>query len=186
MLIHLENTYNPNVMKFIIDHVWIDFNWECKDFFNANKSLLARELWKIDGVVYLLFGSEFVLVSKKNDIIWDELSLVIMEVISDYLETHTKVFDDIMSDELNRQMNSKCDLSEFEKKISKVLEEKVQPSLKLHGGFVELVEFCDGVLKVRLQGACNGCYSSEATLQFGIKNLLQYYFPEIQVVENVF
>lgn len=183
MVINIISTHNPNCLKFAIDFVWLDIIWECKDEFTARKSRLAHNLWGIDGVIYLLFGMEFVLVTKDEKNSWDEISPVILEVISDYLQNHKKVFESVFEEEL-KQINKPV-LNDIEKKIDLVLKDKIQPALELHGGLVELISFKDGILKLDLQGACKNCPGSEETLKYGIKNLMQYYFPEVLEVVSL-
>lgn len=69
-------------------------------------------------------------------------------------------------------------------KVDKVLD-KIRPSLMADGGNVELVDVEDGVVKVRLTGACGGCPMSQMTLKMGIERLLKQELPEIQEVVAV-
>ena len=68
--------------------------------------------------------------------------------------------------------------------VDKVLD-KIRPSLMADGGNVELVDVEDGVVKVRLTGACSGCPMSQMTLKMGIERLLKQELPEIQEVVAV-
>lgn len=63
--------------------------------------------------------------------------------------------------------------------------DKIRPSLQADGGDVELVGIDDGVVKVRLQGACAGCPMSQMTLKNGIERLLKQELPEVTSVESV-
>ncbi len=63
--------------------------------------------------------------------------------------------------------------------------EQLRPYLQKDGGDVEFVDYEDGVLKVRLMGACRGCPYSQMTLATGIKKKLQENFPQIQEVVGV-
>lgn len=62
---------------------------------------------------------------------------------------------------------------------------KIRPSLQADGGDVELVEVKDGVVKVRLTGACSGCPMSTMTLRQGIERSLKEEVPEIKKVVAV-
>jgi Fe-S cluster biogenesis protein NfuA len=63
---------------------------------------------------------------------------------------------------------------------------QLRPSLEAHGGNVELVEVTDdGVVSVRLQGACRGCPMAQQTLKMGIEAVLKEELPEVQAVEAV-
>ena len=64
--------------------------------------------------------------------------------------------------------------------------EKIRPSLQADGGDVELVEVTpEGVVKVRLTGACAGCPMREMTLQMGIGRALKEEISEVKEVVSV-
>jgi Fe-S cluster biogenesis protein NfuA len=69
-------------------------------------------------------------------------------------------------------------------KVQSVLN-KIRPSLKADGGNVELVSVKDGVVKVKLIGACAGCPMSQMTLKMGIERLLKKEIPEVKTVVAV-
>ncbi len=70
-------------------------------------------------------------------------------------------------------------------RVQEVIEE-IRPMLQADGGDVELVEVSeDGVVKVRLTGACGGCPMSQITLSRGIESRLKASIPEVSRVESV-
>jgi len=69
--------------------------------------------------------------------------------------------------------------------VEKVIEE-IQPHLRADGGDIELVDVDDeGVVKVRLKGACLGCPMSQMTLQFGVERYLKNKIPQVKKVVTV-
>ncbi|MGD8226599.1 MAG: NifU family protein [Desulfobacteraceae bacterium] len=63
---------------------------------------------------------------------------------------------------------------------------KVRPSLQADGGDVQLVDVNEeGVVTVRLTGACGGCPMSQMTLKMGIEKILKQNVPEVSRVESV-
>ena len=62
--------------------------------------------------------------------------------------------------------------------------DKIRPMLQADGGDVELVDVKEGVVKVRLKGACAGCPMSQITLKNGIERFLKQEIPEIKSVES--
>jgi Fe-S cluster biogenesis protein NfuA len=63
---------------------------------------------------------------------------------------------------------------------------KIRPALQADGGDVELVEVGpNGVVRVRLTGACGGCPMSQLTLKMGIERILKKEVPEVTSVEAV-
>jgi len=74
----------------------------------------------------------------------------------------------------------------MKEKVEKILAE-IRPSLQMDGGDVELVEVSnDGIVKVRLTGACGGCPMSMLTLKMAIEKRLKDAIPGIKAVEQVF
>ncbi len=69
-------------------------------------------------------------------------------------------------------------------RIEKALD-KIRPALQRDGGDVELVDVIDGVVKVRLKGACGGCPMSQMTLKNGIEQVVKKEIPEVVSVESV-
>ncbi len=69
----------------------------------------------------------------------------------------------------------------MKEKVEKVLDE-LKVMLRADGGDVELVDVNDGVVKVRLQGACAACPSAQMTLKIGIEKTLREKIPEIKEV----
>ncbi|MEN8779628.1 MAG: NifU family protein [Desulfobacterales bacterium] len=62
---------------------------------------------------------------------------------------------------------------------------KIRPMLQRDGGNVELIDVEDGIVKVRLQGACAGCPMSQMTIKNGIERLLKQEIPEVKSVVSV-
>jgi Fe-S cluster biogenesis protein NfuA len=63
--------------------------------------------------------------------------------------------------------------------------DKIRPMLQADGGDVELVDVKDGIVQVRLQGACSGCPMSQMTLKNGIERIIKQEVPGIKSVESV-
>jgi Fe-S cluster biogenesis protein NfuA len=69
-------------------------------------------------------------------------------------------------------------------RIQKALD-KIRPALQADGGDVEFIDLVDGIVKVKLTGACAGCPMSMMTLKGGIEQVLKKEVPEIKGVEAV-
>ena len=62
---------------------------------------------------------------------------------------------------------------------------RIRPAVQMDGGDIELVDVVDGLVKLRLVGACAGCPSSMMTLKAGIERAIRAEVPEITGVEAV-
>lgn len=69
-------------------------------------------------------------------------------------------------------------------RVERVLE-AIRPYIQADGGDIELVDVSDGVVQIRLAGACVGCMYSMMTLQAGVERMIREEVPEIRAVEAV-
>lgn len=70
-------------------------------------------------------------------------------------------------------------------KIQEVLDKSIRPVLERDGGSIELVDVKDGMVKVKLKGACAGCPGARMTLEMVVLNAIKEKVPEITSVEAV-
>ncbi len=84
----------------------------------------------------------------------------------------------------DRSQFGSATMSTTKEDVEKALDE-MRPNLQADGGNVELVDVQDGVVKVRLTGACAGCPMSQMTLQWGVEQFLKKRIPNIRKVEAV-
>lgn len=67
----------------------------------------------------------------------------------------------------------------MEEAVRQALEDRIRPAVRLDGGDVELVGVEDGIVTVRMFGACDGCPMSPVTLRAGIERILRDEVPEV-------
>ena len=72
----------------------------------------------------------------------------------------------------------------MEEKIKEAIDE-IRPFLQRDGGDVEFVDYDNGVVKVKLQGACNGCPGAQMTLKVVIEKILKEKFSEVTEVVGI-
>ncbi len=72
----------------------------------------------------------------------------------------------------------------MKEKVSKVID-KIRPFLQRDGGDIELIDVVDGVVKVKLKGACGSCPMSTMTLKMGVEKQLKEELPEVKEVVAV-
>jgi Fe-S cluster biogenesis protein NfuA len=69
--------------------------------------------------------------------------------------------------------------------IRELISTRVRPAVMMDGGDISFEYFENGVVYLRLKGACSGCPSSTVTLKMGIENMLRHYVPEVTEVRSV-
>ena len=176
MFVQTEITPNPNSLKFIPGKVVSNsgsFEITKKD---DVKNDLIRNILSINGVEGIFLNREFISINKYDKTNWDEIKHIIISFINDYYSSGKEYIVDKDINELNEN------LSEIEKKIVQILDQKIRPAVAKDGGDIKFKEFQDGIVKVQLQGSCSGCPSSTMTLKQGVQNLLCHYIPEVKEV----
>ena len=179
MFVQTEITPNPNSLKFLPGKTVSNkgsFEITKKDETNNE---LIRNLLSVNGVEGIFLGKDFISINKYDDFSWDEIKHIAISLINDfYLSGKECVI------ERNLQENNN-ELKDIEKKIVKILDEKIRPAVAKDGGDIKFKEFKNGVVKVQLQGSCSGGPSSTMTLKQGVQNLLCHYLPEVKKVEAI-
>ena len=179
MFVQTEITPNPNSLKFLPGKTVSNFNsFEISKKEETNNELL-RNLLSINGVESIFLGKDFISINKHQNIEWEEIKHIVISLINDFYVSGKEC---IIEKTLNED---KKNLQEIEKKIVKILDEKIRPAVAKDGGDIKFKEFKDGTVKVQLQGSCSGCPSSTMTLKQGVQNLLCHYLPEVKNVEAV-
>ena len=177
MFIQTEVTPNPNSLKFLPEKEVSKIGpLEVKSKDDTNNELL-RNILSINGVTGIFLGENFLSVSKKEKINWEDLKHIIISFINDYYSNGN---NSVLAEE--KDLGENNNLTEIEKKIINLLETKIRPAVAKDGGDIKFKEFKSGVVKVQLQGSCSGCPSSTATLKQGVENLLRHYVPEVKEV----
>lgn len=179
--IYLESNPNPNSLKFVVNEILVPetMSFDFPDLESASISPLAQELFQFPFVDRVFFASNFVTVTKKEEVEWLEIQATLKDFIKQYLEAGKFII------ELNEnEAASAEEETEAVKKIKTILEEYIRPAVEQDGGAITYHSFIDGVVKVKLQGSCSGCPSSMITLKAGIENLFTRMMPgEVKSVE---
>ncbi|WP_394693337.1 NifU family protein [Hyphobacterium sp.] len=182
MFIQTEDTPNPNTMKFLPGREIAPENpREFATPEEAEASLLARELFAVDGVTGVFCGADYVSVSKDETIDWPHIKPAILGTIMDVLQSGAALFEADGGE------------AEFEpdsgpaREIKEIIDTRVRPAVARDGGDIIFKGFDEqtGIVALVMRGACAGCPSSTMTLKSGIENLLKHYVPEVREVVAV-
>jgi Fe-S cluster biogenesis protein NfuA len=181
MFIQTEPTPNPATLKFlpgqvVMPHGTADFT----DPAEAGRSPLAQALFGVDGVRGVFLGTDFVTVTRDAGIEWQVLKPAILGVIMEHLTSGRPIILEGTAAERAEE-----DDDPVVAQIKELIETRVRPAVAQDGGDIIFHGFEDGVVYLHMQGSCQGCPSSTATLKAGIENMLRYYVPEVVEVRAI-
>tara|TARA_A100001015_G_scaffold208620_1_gene233432 strand:+ start:187 stop:750 length:564 start_codon:yes stop_codon:yes gene_type:complete len=173
-------TPNPNTIKFLVDKVFfekgsIDF----PDSDKAKSSPLPKAIFKVSGIDGVMIGTNFISITKEDAAGWDTVLEPSSEIIKDMISSDNKLFDD---DLVKASNESSEDDNESITKIKQILDNEIRPAIGMDGGDCEFVGYEDGILTLKLQGACSNCPSSVMTLKMGIESRLREEVPDLKEV----
>ena len=179
MFVQTEITPNPNSLKFlpgktVSEHGSFEITKK-----NETSNELVRNLLSINGVEGVFLGKDFISVNKNDKSSWEEIKHIVVSLINDF---YSRGNECVLKKDFDQEEKN---LHEIEKKIVKILDQKIRPAVAKDGGDIRFKEFKNGIVKVQLQGSCSGCPSSTMTLKQGVQNLLCHYVPEVKQVEAI-
>jgi NFU1 iron-sulfur cluster scaffold homolog, mitochondrial len=186
--IYAEMTPNPTTMKFVANK-YLLLSGESVEFTSLQEaksySPIAEELFKFPFVKGVFIASNFITITKTDDLSWDFITMELREFMKNWLAEGKDVLVQMPEKKAVHENNPEAkvyDPSEYDDAIRSLLDEYVRPAVEGDGGAIDFMGFDNGVVTVALRGACSGCPSSTATLKGGIENLLKQHLPEVKEV----
>jgi Fe-S cluster biogenesis protein NfuA len=189
MFIETETTPNPATLKFLPgEQVMASGTREFTSPEAAAASPLAEALFSLGDVSGVLFGRDFVAVTIGEGAQWSDAKPQVLAVLLDHFVSQAPLFAAASAD---FAVPAEADDADFDEdpadadivdQIKDLIETRVRPAVANDGGDITYRGYRDGVVYLKMQGACSGCPSSSATLKNGIEALLKHYVPEVNEV----
>uniref|UniRef100_A0A3Q1F009 NFU1 iron-sulfur cluster scaffold homolog, mitochondrial n=1 Tax=Acanthochromis polyacanthus TaxID=80966 RepID=A0A3Q1F009_9TELE len=185
MFVQTQDTPNPNSMKFLPGRTVLEMG--TMNFAgprDAYCSPLARQLFRIDGVKSVFLGPDFITITKADaNMEWKVIKPDVYAAIMDFFASGLPIVNEDSKPSADTAPSDDDD--EVVAMIKELLDTRIRPTVQEDGGDVLYRGFEDGIVKLKLQGSCTSCPSSIITLKSGIQNMLQFYVPEVESVEQV-
>ncbi|TPX09942.1 uncharacterized protein E0L32_008789 [Thyridium curvatum] len=202
IFIQSESTPNADAIKFLPNHRVIppEVSSTFIEYLNPRSTIappypspLAAQLMNIDGVTSVFYGPDFITVSKAADANWAHIRPEIFSLITEAITSGQNIVnvaerkdgeagqDAAEEDSLSYNEND----SEVVGMIKELLETRIRPAIQEDGGDIEYRGFENGMVMLKLRGACRTCDSSTVTLKNGIEGMLMHYIEEVQGVTQI-
>jgi NFU1 iron-sulfur cluster scaffold homolog, mitochondrial len=189
---YAEETPNPLAMKFVLGKMPVEQGYY---FFSSLKEVqglpLLEDIFSLPGIDSVLVTPDFITITKTDQVPWTLLESILMSALQHHFDSFPLALDQM---EKNHSMQQDLwtewvpptqEIADICTDIEELIETKVRPAIEADGGMITLCGFQEGVVYIKLQGACSSCPHSEETLKGGIEQTLKYYVPEITSVELV-
>ena len=147
---------------------------------NADPLALAERIFAINGVQSIFFGADFVSVTKNDATDWSSIKAPILAAVMQHFTMGEPLFKEgqgtaAANDDL---------LDEISKQIKELIDKRVRPAVAMDGGDIVFERFEQGIVYLKMHGACSGCPSSTVTLKNGVETMLRHYVPEVLEVRQ--
>ncbi|TID20435.1 hypothetical protein CANINC_003552 [Pichia inconspicua] len=207
LFIQTQSTPNENALKFIPSGIKVlpvgnKSTIEINNMKEAiSKSELALKLLSVNdrAISSILFGPDFITVVKSSGM-WSILKPQIFAILTEHLTMGQSIFKNEFLKKLKEEnenenkideLNENEEISDEEEVIlliKELLTTRIQPAIQEDGGDIQFIRFdnLEGIVYLKLIGACKSCSSSEITLKSGIEDMLKYYIDEVKGVKQVF
>lgn len=174
-----ESTPNPAVMKFVCNKMLTQTSVQCLSIEDTASSPIAKALFNFPFVKEVFIDENYISVSKFDVIEWNEVVNEVRNFIKQFIDEGGQIIDESQLKVAEKSSTvSDADyekLDETSQKIVGIIDEYIKPAVASDGGNIIFDSFSpeNKVVRVIMQGACNGCPSSTFTLKNGIESMLR-------------
>jgi len=201
IFIQTQTTPNADALKFLPNQevlpenfpsTFVEYTSPRSTLSPPHPSPLASRLLAVDGVSSVFYGADFITVTKAGDVNWAHIKPEIFSLITEAVtagEAMVTISDKSGSDDGQSSEEDSLavndDDDEVVAMIKELLETRIRPAIQEDGGDIDFRGFENGMVNLKLRGACRTCDSSTVTLKNGIESMLMHYIEEVKGVNQV-
>lgn len=191
--VNIENTPNATTKKFVLsDHTILDGDRviEFTSIKDCAPSPLAMDLMNIPGVERVMLSSNFISLQVKHSEIerWSNIERLACLAITEQISSGKSIVDIAQLQTASCAQKPNTISSDADnaivQQINAIIDDQVRPAVARDGGDVDFIKFANGIVYLKMKGACSGCPSAAQTLKHGIENMLRHYVPEVSEVQE--
>ena len=186
IFIQTETTPNADALKFLPNHPvlpaglstpFLEYLTPRSTLSPPNPSPLAAQLLSVDGVTSVFYGPDFITVTKASDANWAHVKPEVFSLITEAVTSGQQIVNQVEGKKgAAEQEGGEQDSLSFDEEddevvgmIKELLETRIRPAIQEDGGDIEFRGFENGIVLLKLRGACRTCDSSTVTLKNGIE-----------------
>ena len=195
MNVQIVDIGSPEIRKFTFDQTISKTVVDYPSSVQAQRSPLANKIFGFPWTEEVTVGTDYVTVKKQDWVDWEMLAEPLAGLIKEHFDMlkdeGVQDFEEnpplptIDPSKTPEELNEALAQNPFAAQVQQVLDKDINPMVASHGGKVSLVDLTQDTVYVRLEGGCQGCSSSKATLQQGVEVAIKRALPNIQNVIDV-
>lgn len=190
--IQTQSTPNASALKFLPNHnvlpqgfpsTFLEYTSPRATLAAPHPSPLASKLLDVDGVSSVFYGPDFITVTKAEDVNWAHIKPEVFSLITEAITAGEPIVNTVDKSAAGDgqegagedSLAPNDDDDEVVAMIKELLETRIRPAIQEDGGDIEFRGFENGMVGLKLRGACRTCDSSTVTLKNGIESMLMHY-----------
>ncbi len=180
VIMHVEGVPNPHAMKFVLENgILVDKPYEFENLSHADYSPLAKKLLMLRYVKRIMINDNYVTVVKneRNSPQWDHILYELRSIIQQHLEAD----EPILYYGVNPLTHGTSD-EVIAGLVNDLLDKHIRPAAQADGGDIVFDSYQDGVLNLRMHGACHLCPHAIQTMKQGVEPVIKRMIPEVKRV----
>lgn len=200
--IQTQSTPNASALKFLPNHnvlpqgfpsSFLEYTSPRATLAAPHPSPLAARLLDVDGVSSVFYGPDFITVTKAEDVNWAHVKPEVFSLITEAISSGEEIVNTVDKSASAEGQDGagedslapKDDDSEVVAMIKELLETRIRPAIQEDGGDIDYRGFENGMVSLKLRGACRTCDSSTVTLKNGIESMLMHYVCHDPLVHDL-
>jgi len=191
--IQTQSTPNASALKFLPNHnvlpqgfpsTFLEYTSPRATLAAPHPSPLAARLLDVDGVSSVFYGPDFITVTKAEDVNWAHIKPEVFSLITEAITAGEPIVNTVEKTTAGDggqegagedSLAAHDDDDEVVAMIKELLETRIRPAIQEDGGDIDFRGFENGIVSLKLRGACRTCDSSTVTLKNGIESMLMHY-----------
>lgn len=170
---------NGSVCRFTVERTLQIGSLTFEDKETARESLLALKIFDVPGVAKVSLIGKLLIITKNEAAEWEKIREQVESILESYLTSPLALSPEQVEDQMQLLGRTPSE------KVQYLLNQRINPGVAEHAGFVQLIDIRDNRVYVRLSGGCQGCSAADFTLRQGIEAIIKGVLPEIREVIDV-
>jgi NFU1 iron-sulfur cluster scaffold homolog, mitochondrial len=170
---------NPLLCRFMVERTLFIGTKTISSKAEAQGVPLAEKLFEIEGINSLQLIGHLLVVTKSDDGEWEGIIKQVEADLTAYFISGLALTGEHVEEQMMLIGRSPRE------KIQYLIDQRINPGVAAHGGFVQLIDVKDETVYVRLGGGCQGCGAADFTLRQGIESIVRREVPEIRQILDI-
>ncbi len=170
---------NPAICRFTVNRTLHIGTARFDNKAQGEHSLLVQKLFEIEDITRVQLIGHLLVLTKTAEQDWEGLIKQVEAILEAFLVSGSALSEEQVEDRMMLMGRG------VKERVEYLIDHRINPSVALHAGFVELIDVKESNVYIRLGGGCQGCGAADFTLRQGIEAIIRKEVPEIRQILDI-